>query len=149
MLDTIIDLVKSQFSDTVKNNPEVPSDKKDEVVNTATSSLMDGLKSSFTLDNLSSLTSLFGSSNGLSSNNSLISTLQNTVVSSLAEKVGINKNIANSIASVAIPAILSKFQNKVDDPNESDFNIESLIKSFSGDSNGGGILGTIGSLFGK
>lgn len=149
MLDNIVSLVKDQVLGSLTgSNINIPTDKKDQVVDTTTNSLMDSLKSSFSLDNLSSLTSLFGSQDSSSVTNSITTSLQSSVISSLIEKVGLSKDLSNSIASTVIPAVVSMFQNKINDPNDSSFSIESLIKSFSGNS-GGGILGTLSGLFGK
>lgn len=148
MLDNIIGLVKDQVLNSVTGgNIDIPADKKDQIVDTTASSFMDGLKSNISMDNLSSLTSLFGSKDSTSTN-SITSGIQSTVVASLCEKVGLSKELANTIASTAIPAIMGMFQSKANDPNDSSFSIESLIKSFSG-GKGGGILGALTGLFGK
>lgn len=148
MLDNIVNLVKDQvLSSITGGNVEIPADKKDAIVDTTTESLMDGLKSNFTLDNLSSLTSMFSGDNSATSNN-ITSGLQSNVVSALSEKVGLGKDLSSTIASTVIPAVISMFQQKTNDPNDSTFSIESLMKMFGGN-NSSGILGALGSLFGK
>lgn len=77
-----------------------------------------------------------------------MSGLQNSVVNALSEKLGLNKDIANSIASAVIPAIMSLFSQKANDPNDESFTIESLIGALGGKS-GGGLLGMLGGLFGN
>lgn len=149
MLDNIVGLVKDQVLGSLTGgNVSIPADKKDQVVDTTTNSLMDGLKSSFSLDNLSSLTSLFGAQGSATGSNAISDGLQSSVISSLMDKVGISKDLSSSIASSVIPAVMGMFQKKINDPSESNFSIESLIKTFSGNS-GGGILGALGGLFGK
>lgn len=146
MLDEIIKLVKDEALGAVTNNTQVPADKKEAVVETTTSTIVNGLKEHFTPDNLSAITNLFsGASAG---SGSLVTSLQSSVVNALSEKVGLNKDVANSIASAVIPAIMNLFSNKTNDPNEPGFNIESLIGAFGGKS-GGGILGMLGGLLGN
>lgn len=145
MLDGIIDLVKDQVLGAITNNADVPADKKDAAVETTTSAVVDGLKDQLTPDNLSNVLGMFSGSSA--NGNNLASGLQSSVVSALSEKVGLSPSIANSIASTVIPAIMGLIANKNDDPNDS-FNLESLVKSVTG-KKGGGILGTLGSLFGK
>lgn len=144
MLDNIIDLVKNQVLGTIENDPEVPADKKGAAIEATTSSIVDGLKSQLTTDNLSNLMGLFG---GDSNSDTITNSIQESVVSALSEKVGLSKETARSIASAVIPAIIGLISKKNNDPNDS-FNLESLVESVTG-KKGGGLLGALGSLFGK
>jgi len=150
MLESIIDMVKKEVSDVVLGQSDVPADKRDQVVETTTSALVNNMKDHFIPDNLSDLTKLFtgGSSGTSTTGSSMASSLQSSVVSALSEKLGLNSSTANTIAAAVIPAVMSLFTKKVNDSNEPGFNIGSLIQSFtSGD--GSGILGALGKLFGK
>ena len=147
MLEGIVNLVKDQVLPAITNNAEVPADKKEAAVETTTSTIVDGLKEYFTPDNLSAITSLF-SGGGSAGSNSIVTSLQGSVVNALSEKVGLNKEVANSIASAVIPAIMNLFSNKANDPNDKGFDVESLIGAFSGKS-GGGLFGMLGGLFGN
>lgn len=149
MIDNIVGLVKDQvLGSLTSGNIDIPSDKKDQIIDTTTNSLVDGLKSSFSLKNIPALTKLFKGQSSASVSNGITDKLESSVISSLTEKVGISKDLSNSIASTVIPAVVSMFQEKINDPSDSSFSIESLIKSFSGNS-GGGILGMLKGLFGK
>lgn len=147
MLNEIINLVKEEALGAITNNTAIPADKKEAAVETTTSTIVDGLKEYFTPDNLSAITSLF-SGGGSAGDSSMMSNLQSSVVNALSEKVGLNKDVANSIASAVIPAIASLFSKKVNDPDDKGFNIESLMGAFGG-KGGGGILGALGGLFGN
>lgn len=144
MLDEILKLVKNQALGAVSNNAGVPDDKKDAAVETTTSAVVDGLKNQLSFDNISSLTGLF--TGGDAAGHPVASSIQDNVVSSLSQKVGLSKEVAGSIASAVVPALLALLSKKSGDSNDS-FSFESLIKSFSGGN--GGILGTLGKLFGK
>ena len=145
MLDGIIDLVKDQALAAITNNAGVPADKKEAAVETTTSAVVNGLKDQLTPDNLSNILGIF--SGGSASNSNLTSGLQSSVVSALSEKVGLSPAVANSIASTVIPAIMGLISKKHNDSNDS-FSLESLVESVTG-KQGGGILGTLGGLFGK
>ena len=145
MLDGIIDLVKDQALGAITNNAGVPADKKEAAVETTTSAVVNGLKDQLTPDNLSNILGIF--SGGSASNSNLTSGLQSSVVSALSEKVGLSPAVANSIASTVIPAIMGLIAKKHNDSNDS-FSLESLVESVTG-KQGGGILGTLGGLFGK
>lgn len=145
MLEGILDLVKEQVVPAIANNENIPADKRSAVVETTTATVVEGLKEYFTPDNISSITSLFS---GEAGGSNIVSGLQNSVVNALSEKLGLNKDIANSIASAVIPAIMSLFSQKANDPNDESFTIESLIEALGGKS-GGGLLGMLGGLFGN
>ncbi len=145
MLEGIIDLVKEQVVPAIANNENIPADKRSAVVETTTSTVVEGLKEYFTPDNISSITSMFS---GESGGANIVSSLQSSVVNALSEKLGLNKDIANSIASAVIPAIMSLFSQKANDPNDEGFTVESLIGALGGKSSGG-LLGMLGGLFGN
>lgn len=145
MLDSIINLVKDQAFGAITNNTQIPADKKDAAVETTTSAIIDGLKSHLNSNSLSTVMELFNDGPS-STNNSMVDSLQHSVSSALTQKVGLSSGVSSAIASAVIPAIVALISRKSNDPNDS-FNIESLVKSVAGGK--GGILGAIGSLFGK
>ncbi|MFV0537280.1 MAG: DUF937 domain-containing protein [Dysgonomonas sp.] len=148
MLDGILDLIKDHALGAITNNADVPDDKKDAAVETTTSAIVDGLKNNLSLDNVSSLLGFSGGESD-SANNQTVNSIQTSVISSLSEKVGLSKEVAGSIASTVVPALLQLLSKKSGDANDS-FNFDSLLKSFTGGSGKGeGIQNTLGKLFGK
>lgn len=148
MLDGILDLIKDQALGAITNNADIPDDKKEAAIETTTSAVADGLKNNLSLDNVSSLLGLSSGGDSASSNQT-VSSIQTSVVSSLSEKVGLSKEVAGSIATAVVPALLQLLSKKSGDANDS-FNFESLLESFTGGSSkGGGILSTLGKLFGR
>lgn len=146
MLNGIVDLIKDQALGAI-NSAGVPDDKKDAAVETTTSTIIDGLKDNLSLDNLSSITGLLGGNSASLASNPMVSSIQNSVVSALSSKVGLSQGVANTIATTVVPALLGLLSKKSADSKDS-FNFESLIESFTG-GQGGGLLGTLGKLFGK
>ena len=140
MLDNILNLVKNIAGDAISNNAEVPANKKDIAIETTTNAVTDGLKS-----NIGNIAGLLGSGDS----SALVNTMKDTVVSALLEKVGLNSNTANSIASAVIPAVINALSGKIDDPNDKGFSLESVVEAFAGSEGIGGLLGKIGGLFGK
>lgn len=147
MLDQILNLVKDQAANVITNNSQVPEEKKDAAVETTTHAIADGLKNQLSAGNISNIMSLFGSGSG--SSNALSGSLQNSVVTALAEKVGLNKTVATTIAATVVPALINLISKKHNDPNDS-FDLGSVLSSFTGGDGkkGGGLMDMIGGLFG-
>lgn len=152
MLDSIINIVKEQVAGAIGGNADIPEDQKGAVAESTTSALLSGLAQHITPDNLSAITSLFtGSSNPSDSN--ITNGVQSSVITELAQKVGINKDMAASIASSIVPAVMGMMADKTKDDNEPGFNLESILGSFTGNNTAGGtglgdIVGALGGLFG-
>jgi len=56
----------------------------------------------------------------------------------------VSPQAAQSIAGSLIPQVMNQFINKTNDPNDSDFDLQNMMRSFSGNSNL-----DIGELLGK
>jgi uncharacterized protein YidB (DUF937 family) len=142
MLDEILDLVKEQALGAV-TDAGVPADKRNAAVETTAASIVEGLKDTVSLDTIPSLIGLLGGgSHAVAASNPVVSSIQNTVVSALSEKVGLNKTMATTIATTVVPALISLLSQKSNDPDDS-FDFGSLIRSFTGGDSGGGFLGGI------
>jgi hypothetical protein len=164
MLDNLLDLVKQHAGDAIINNPAIPNEHNDEAISSATSSIVDGLKNAVGNGNIGDIMSLFNGGNV--ANSSILQNIQGGFVGDLMNKFGVDPNTATSIAGNLIPTVLQKFVTKTNDPNDSSFDlqsilshvgggnldIQSLIGQFTGGQQGsGGIMDTLKGfgLFGK
>lgn len=138
--------------------------KKQQAVEETTKTVADGLKQNITPGNISGLKSLF-TGGGASSitGNPIVQNIEKMVINTLIQKVGLSPNISNSVASSIVSAVAGNLSNKVQDPNEKGFDLQSLIGAFTGGGNKtttsqntasaastnhtGDILGTLGNLF--
>jgi len=152
MLDNIIKLVKGPVMDAISGNNQIPEEKKDAAVETTTTTIVDKLKDQLIPDNLSEVVNMFGGGGKSAIGGSVMTqTIQAAVASALTSKVGLNAGIANTIANTVVPTVMKLFSDKVNDKNEPGFNIESIIKAFSGNkdnNSGGGLMGMLGGLLG-
>lgn len=139
MLDNILNIVKEVATSTVSNNADVPTEKKDLVINTATDAIASGLK-----NNIGGLAGLLGGKGG---GNPILDTIQQSVVSALTQKAGLNPAIASTLVSTLLPAVINALSGKANS-GDSGFSIESIVGALSGEKKGGGILGALGKLFG-
>jgi uncharacterized protein YidB (DUF937 family) len=100
--------------------------------------------------NVQQIVSMFksGGSSALAGN-PMVTQLINKVAASLGSKFGVSPQAAQQIASNLLPQVLSKFVNKTNDPNDKDFDLQDVIKNFSGNNNVGDILSKFGGGAGK
>jgi hypothetical protein len=147
MLDQIMDLVKGQVTKSLGGIDGIPAGKESAIAETTAGSLIDGLKKNASLEGLGAL--LGGGGGGM------MDGLSSGVVKSLTSKLKLSPAVAEMIASKVIPAVTSLLKSKVDDDNEPDFNLESILGNLVGGGGAaksgglGGLLGGLGGLFGK
>lgn len=151
MLDNILNLVKDTVSKELTTSDMVPQEKQQQAVETTTHALADGLKDNLNIGNLANIMNLFKGNQPVN-NNPIVGNLQNNVISSLIQKVGLPQNTANMIATAIVPIVMKAISGKVQDPNEKGFDVQSLIQAFGGNNAGDSkvnILGSIGKMFGR
>lgn len=139
MFDKIMNMVKDQVTSSIGSIPGIPADKKSQVVETTTTSLMDGLKQHAAGGGLGSLLGIGGGSAS--------SGLESGVISALTQKAGLSPAIAQSVVAAAIPAVMSLLKKHAGDPS-SGLNLQSMVSGLTG-GKGGGIMGALGGIFGK
>ena len=134
MLDNLFDLVKSHATEAVINNPDVPNEHNDAVVAEATNSIASGLQSTIASGGLQSILSLFGGNQGGGNvaNNPVVSSIISNLTSSLMSKFGLGNAQASGVANSLIPNVINSLVNKTNDPNNSNFSLDSLLHSLTG-----------------
>lgn len=149
MLDKILSLVRENAQDVVMNNPNIPEDKKEGVIQEAASSIMDGIKNETTGGGLQNILSSFTGGGGSGALNGIIDNIKGSFLQKLMGKLGLDSGLASTIASSLIPMVINKFFHKTADPDDNSFDIGSLLSSFTGGGAGdeGGIMGAVKGLF--
>lgn len=147
MINEIFNLVEKYAGEVITNNPNVPEAKKNLAIETTTDAVKDGLKGYLNPTNIAALAGMLSGSNS----NSIVETLKNSVIGALSNKAGLNSTVSSGIAASLIPMLISAVTKKMNDPNDSGFNVESLINAFTHNDGeqGGGLLGALGGLFHK
>lgn len=148
MLEELFNLVKGNAQDAVINNPVVPNEQNDAVVASATHSVAEELQGTLASGGLQNVLSLFGGggSNEGSSllNNPIVSNIISNFKNKLTNNHGIASDQAGGIAQNLIPSVLSNLISRTKNPNDSGFDINSIIGSLTG---GAGSSNTGGSGF--
>ena len=137
MLEELFNLVKSAANDTVINNPDVPNEQNNEVIAEATNTVASGLRNMVAGGGVQNILSMFGGNKGQQNSKSLLSNpIVNMMVGHFAGKLmskfNLGGNQANNVASGLIPNVLSSLINNTNDPNNSSFTIDKLLKSLTG-----------------
>ncbi len=148
MLDKILSLVRENAQDAVINNPDIPEDKKEGVIQEAAASIFDGVQKETSGGGLQNIISSFAGGGGSGAISGIIDHVKGSFVQNLIEKVGLDSGKAAGIASTLIPLVINKLFHKTADPGDDSFNVQELLSTFSGKSGEeGGIMGAVKGLF--
>jgi len=162
MLDQLIKLVEEHAGSAIVNNSAIPNQHKNAAIQEVAQQIFGGLQSHATSGNLSQLTGLFqvGTSVASMASNPVVQQLISSVAGSVASKFGMSPASAQSMASNLLPTVMNQLVNKTNNPNDSSFDLNNMLQSFTGGGdvssllnqftggNAGGIGGMLGKLFG-
>jgi hypothetical protein len=142
MLEQLFDLVQQNSQQSVVDNPDVPNEHNQEVINTLTSSITGGLQEQVQSGNLSGLMSLFGGESGSSGtslmNNPIVASIATNAIGAIVQKFGLNSQVAGSIVNSVLPGVLGAVIGQLNGQGGSGgggFDLGSLIQM------GGGLFG--------
>ena len=143
MLENLFNLMKEQGVNEVINNPVIPNEKNDAVIGDATSSVAESFQEVLAGGGLRNVLSLFGGNTNAGSgssllNNPIVGNIITSFTNKLTAKHGIAGNEASGIANNLIPGVISSLINKTNNPNDSSFDINSIIGSLTGGAAGRG-----------
>lgn len=110
MLEQLFDLVQQNSQQSVVDNPDVPNEHNQEVINTLTSSITGGLQEQVQSGNISGLLGLFGGESGTSAasllNNPIVASIATNAIGAIVQKFGLNSQVAGSIVNSVLPGVL-------------------------------------------
>lgn len=146
MLDQLIKLVKQNAGDAIVKNQAIPNQFNDAAIDDVAQQIFSGLKGQVGQGNLQQVVSMFqgGNSNAIASN-PMVSQIISNIARNFASKFGISPQVAQSIVASLIPQVMNQFVNKTNNPNDSDFDLQDMLRGLSGNSglNIGDILGQV------
>ncbi|WP_342087512.1 hypothetical protein [Dyadobacter sp. OTU695] len=144
MLEQLFDLVQQNSQQAVVQNPAVPNEHNEEVINTLTSSITGGLQEQVQSGNISGLMSLFGGESGTSGasllNNPIVASIATNAIGAIVQKFGLNSQVAGSIVNSVLPGVLGAVIGQLNGQGGANgsgggFDLGSLIQM------GGGLFG--------
>lgn len=147
MLEQLLNLVKEHAGEAVVNNPAVPNDKNEGILQEAVSSITGGLKEQLAGGGIQNVLKTLGGQASTTAGNPVVDNISGNFVTNIVEKFGVNPQTAQSIASTIIPAVMGSLVKKTNDPNDSSFDLGGILSHLSGGKvsglNLGGILKSV------
>lgn len=134
MLENLLNLIRENAGDAVINNPAIPNEHNDAVVQEAGISILGGLQGLLASGGAKEVLSLFSNPSNVNSGNPIVQQLSGGFLQSLMSKFNLDSNQASGIASSLIPTVLSQLVNKSNSPADNGFSVQGLFNTISGGS---------------
>jgi len=145
MFDQLLSLVKENAGNDIIENTAIPNERNDEAVEAATQSISDTFKNAIQSGNTQDVMQLFNDNGNNVSAQPLTQNMQGNLMDKLTKQFGLSGAQAGGIASSLIPMVLNKFIHKTNDPNDSSFNLSSILGSLGGSNfDAGSVLSQFG-----
>lgn len=152
MLEQLMGLIKDHSQDAIVNNPAIPNEHNESAMQTILSSVVGGLANQGQSGDTSGLWGLLsGKAGGNLGSNPIVSGIANQAIGSLMSKFGLDKGAAGGIVSAVLPQVIGSLINKTNDPNDSSFDLSSIMGAVMGggqQQGGGGLMDVVGGLLG-
>jgi len=137
MLEQLMSIIKQAGQQQVVNNPAIPNEYNDQVMNEAGSSIVGGLQQALSGGGLAQVMKLFGqggSEQGISSllSNPLVQNIISQFTGKLSGQFKLDQAHASQVSSNLIPQVLQNFAGKVTDPNDNSVDINGVMQSLTG-----------------
>lgn len=137
MLEQLVSLLQTEGRKDIIDNPAIPNERNEEAMGVAAETVMSGLKNALSNGQLNDVVGLFTGKSDVSSN-PVAQGLTNDLAGSMMSKFGLDAGGAGSMAASLIPGLLSKLSQRTADPNDTGFDINSMLGSLMGAATSGG-----------
>lgn len=147
MLEVLQGLIQQYGQGAVVNNPAVPNQHNEGVMNEVMEGLMGGLSNQANSQGgLGSLLGLLGggagSGQGMMSN-PIVGNIAQSVIGNLMEKFGLSNSAAAGVVASMLPQVLGSLINKSNDPDDDSVNAGGIMDVLSGGKTSGIDFGSI------
>ena len=132
MIDQLTKLVEQHAREAIVQNKAVPDQFNSSAIQEVAQQIFGGLQNQVGQGNVQEVTAMFNGSAGSLAGNPMVAQMITNIAGSLASKFGVSPQAAQSIAGDLIPQVMNQFINKTNDPNDSDFDLQNMMRSFSG-----------------
>ena len=147
MLEVLQGLIQQYGQGAVVNNPAVPNQHNEGVMNEVMEGLMGGLSNQANSQGgLGSLLGLLGGSAGSGQSmmsNPIVGNIAQSVIGNLMEKFGLSNSAAASVVASMLPQVLGSLINKANDPDDDSVSTGGIMDVLSGGKTSGIDFGSI------
>jgi Bacterial protein of unknown function (DUF937) len=147
MLEVLQGLIQQHGQSAVINNPQVPNQHNEGVMNEVMSGLMGGLSNQANSQGgLGSLIGLLGGGAGNGSglmSNPIVGGIAQSVISNLMDKFGLSNSAAAGVVGSMLPSVLGGLINKTNDPDDSSIDMGGLMGAITGGKTSGIDFGSL------
>lgn len=147
MFEELSNLIKQVSQEAVVNNPEVPNEYNNQVMQSAGGSLLNTLQGMMASGQADQVLGLFGSNASDVESNPVTQQVSGNFIQDITQRLGISPKVAGAIAAVVIPMLINKFVRRTNDPSDNGFNIQDIFNALSGGGTSGLNLPNILSQF--
>ncbi len=133
MFDELLNLVKQNSDAAIVQNTSIPNEYNESAMKDATSSITDILKNQISGGGLQNIMAMFtgGQLSGLT-DNPIVKQIMEKFSGSLQSNYGVKAEDANQSSASLIPDVLKQFVQKTNDPQDSSFDLQSMMTQFGG-----------------
>ena len=136
MLDQLLGLIKQNSQEAIVENPAVPNEHNEDVMQTLLGSITGGLQEHAQSGNIQGIMGLLSGNSGTSSsslmNNPIVSSIATKAINAIMQKFGMSSSTAGGIVSSVLPGVLGSLISKVSNPGDSSLDFNGML---------GGLLG--------
>lgn len=135
MLDQLLGLIQENSQQAIVQNPAIPNEHNDDVMQTLMGSITSGLQDHAQSGNIQGLMGLLSGGSGTGSslmNNPIVASIASNAISAIMQKFGMNSSTAGNIVASVLPGVLGGLISKTSNPNDSSLDFNSIL---------GGLLG--------
>ena len=140
MLEQLIKLVQQNSGDEIVKNQEVPNEFNSAAIQDVAKQILNGLQGQASKGNMQDIMLMFQGSPASISGNPVVSQLISGATRSLSTRFGVSPQAASQITNSLIPVVLNQLVNKTNDPNDNDFDLQSIVKNVTGQNDVGDII---------
>lgn len=145
MLEEIMNKIRQFGQSLVVNNPAIPNEHNEHVMQEAGSSIYSGLQEHANSGNADAMTGLLSGD----ANHPAVAGVQNNFMQNIMQKFGIGSNAAGSVSGL-IPSVLGSLLHRPGTTNSGGMSLKNILSSLtgSGNNNSHGLLSSIGTKLG-
>ena len=139
MLDQLLGLVQQNSQQAIVQNPAVPNEQNNDVMQTLLGSITGGLQQEAQNGNVPGIMGLLSGKSGTTPNalmsNPIVAAIASKAVNAIMEKFGMSSSTAGGIVSSVLPGVLGGLISKVTNSGDSSLDFNSILGSLLGGSN--------------